>query len=105
MWLSNTATCLLMLPIAKFVVDDCLKDKDESFSKILLLSIAYSASIGGMSTPIGTIPNAIMVSFLNENYDYRIDFISWFKYMLPVVLFLLLCLWIYFGKTKRLDKS
>ncbi len=106
MWLSNTATCLLMLPIAKFVVDDCLKDKDESFSKILLLSIAYSASIGGMSTPIGTIPNAIMVSFLNENYDYRIDFISWFKYMLPVVLFLLLCLWLYFSFTlvKQKDK-
>ena len=98
MWLSNTATCLLMLPIAKFIVDDCFENKiNDSFPKILLLSIAYASSIGGMSTPIGTIPNAIMVSFFNENYNYNIDFISWFVFMIPIVLFLLLILWLYFS--------
>tara|TARA_B100000029_G_scaffold132145_1_gene126002 strand:+ start:3375 stop:4778 length:1404 start_codon:yes stop_codon:yes gene_type:complete len=97
MWLSNTATCLLMLPIAKFIVDDCFKNNtNDSFSKILLLSIAYSSSIGGMSTPIGTIPNAVMVSFLNENYNFSIDFVSWFVFMIPIVLFLLMSLWAYF---------
>ncbi len=102
MWLSNTATCLLMLPIAKFVVDNCFDDKDDSyFSKILLLSIAYSSSIGGMSTPIGTIPNAIMVSFLNENYGLKIDFIDWFFFMFPIVLFLLVSLWIFFSFTNK----
>ncbi len=96
MWLSNTATCLLMLPIAKFIVDDCIDNKDNDlFPKILLLSIAYSSSIGGMSTPIGTIPNAVMVSFFNENYEYNIDFVSWFVFMIPIVLFLLLILWSY----------
>ena len=100
MWLSNTATCLLMLPIAKFIVDDCLKNKDLdnfNFSRKLILSIAYSSSIGGMATPIGTIPNAAMVSFLNENYDYTIDFLSWTVFMMPLVLILLTLLWIFFS--------
>ena len=78
MWLSNTATCLLMIPIIKFIVDTTLnKREDEYFSKMLILAVAYSASIGGMITPIGTIPNAILVAFLNENYNYQIDFIDW----------------------------
>ena len=100
MWLSNTATCLLMLPIAKFVVDNCFSNKsDNYFSKILLLAIAYSSSIGGMSTPIGTIPNAVMVSFLNENYGYEINFIDWFIFMFPIVFFLLVSLWFFFSFT------
>ena len=67
MWLSNTATCLLMLPIIKFLVDNSSDQRDdEYFSKILILSVAYSSSIGGMMTPIGTIPNAILIGFLNE---------------------------------------
>ena len=53
MWLSNTATCLLMLPIVKFIVDTSFADhKNNFFSKILILCIAYSSSIGGMATPI-----------------------------------------------------
>ena len=53
MWLSNTTTCLLMLPIAKFIVVDCIDNKNNDlFPKILLLSIAYSSSIGGMSTQL-----------------------------------------------------
>ena len=64
MWLSNTATCLLMLPIVKFIVDTSFKEKGSNFfSKILILCVAYSSSIGGMTTPIGTIPNAVMISF------------------------------------------
>ena len=99
MWLSNTATCLLMLPIIKFLVDNPLnKDNvvDEIFPKILLLSVAYSSSIGGMITPIGTIPNAIMLGFLNENYNYQIDFIEWVFMVLPLALIILTTLSIYF---------
>ena len=66
------------------------------FSKILLLSVAYSSSIGGMITPIGTIPNAIMLGFLNENYNYQIDFIEWVFMVLPLALIILTTLSIYF---------
>ena len=68
MWLSNTATCLLMLPIVKFIVDTSFADNESDFfSKILILCVAYSSSIGGMATPIGTIPNAVMIGFLKKN--------------------------------------
>ena len=98
MWLSNTATCLLMLPIIKFLVDNSSDQRDdEYFSKILILSVAYSSSIGGMMTPIGTIPNAILIGFLNENYDIQIDFLSWFIFVAPLAILILLCLWVYFS--------
>ncbi len=98
MWLSNTATCLLMLPIVKFLVDSSMnKPDDESFAKILILSIAYASSIGGMMTPIGTIPNAVLVSFLNENYNYNIDFIEWFILVSPLAILILAVLWFFFS--------
>ncbi len=105
MWLSNTATCLLMLPIIKFLVDNSLdQSDDEYFSKILILSVAYSSSIGGMMTPIGTIPNAIFIGFLNENYDIQIDFLSWFIFAAPLAILILLCLWLYFSTKIKKDK-
>lgn len=90
MLFSNTATCLLMLPIVKSIIDENFSNKTNStFSNFLLLSIAYSASIGGMATPIGTIPNAIFIGFLDENYNIYIDFKNWLFLILPLVLFLL----------------
>ena len=84
MWLSNTATCLLMLPIVKFIVDTSFsQNKDNFFSKILILCIAYSSSIGGMTTPIGTIPNAVMIGFFEEQYNLQINFIDWVIFVLP----------------------
>ena len=99
MFLSNTATCLLMLPIVKNVIDNSFKSISErGFSKILLLSIAYSASIGGMATPIGTIPNAVLIGYLNENHNIQIDFIDWFIFGFPLVLLLLTLLFIFLCK-------
>ena len=73
MWLSNTATCLLMLPIVKFIVDTSFADhKNNFFSKILILCIAYSSSIGGMATPIGTIPNAVMIGFFKKTITCKL---------------------------------
>ena len=104
MWLSNTATCLLMIPIIKFIVDTTLnKREDEYFSKMLILAVAYSASIGGMITPIGTIPNAILVAFLNENYNYQIDFIDWLLFTLPIATLILISLWLYFSMNTKDD--
>ena len=64
--------------------------KDLDYSNLLLLAIAYSASIGGMATPIGTIPNAIFIGFVEENYNVIIDFKSWIFHIFPLVFILLL---------------
>ena len=57
-----------MLPIIKNIIDNNFySDSDFQFSKILILSIAYASSIGGIATPIGTIPNAILIGYLKEN--------------------------------------
>ena len=93
---SNTATCLLMLPIVKSIIEENLdKKNDFDYSNLLLLSIAYSASIGGMTTPIGTIPNAIFVGFVEENYKVIIDFKSWIFHIFPLVLTLITFLLVY----------
>lgn len=88
MLFSNTATSLLMLPIVKSIIDENFRnDKlNSSFTNYLLLTIAYSASIGGMMTPIGTIPNAVLIGFLSENYSLEIDFKKWFVYVSPIAL-------------------
>jgi len=110
MWLSNTATCLLMLPIIKNIIDNNFySDSDFQFSKILILSIAYASSIGGIATPIGTIPNAILIGYLKENNNIDIDFVEWFKYAFPLVLILLILLFLFlrsrFVDNKRILKN
>ena len=96
MWLSNTATCLLMLPIVKNIIDNNFaSNNDAQYSKILILSIAYASSIGGMATPIGTIPNAILVGYLKENSNIDIDFVDWFKFSFPLVLLLLTIMYLF----------
>ena len=100
---SNTATCLLMLPIVKSIIGENFdKKKDFDYSNLLLLAIAYSASIGGMATPIGTIPNAIFIGFVEENYKIIIDFKSWMFHVLPLVFTLITLLLVYIYL--RIDK-
>ena len=94
MWLSNTATCLLMLPIAISILEKIKQDGE--FKKILFLSIAYSSSIGGMATLIGTAPNAILAGYLTENFNLELSFFNWMLFSLPLVVFLLFSLWTYF---------
>lgn len=86
MWVSNTATALMMLPIGLSV----LKVNDDSkvltgFGLCLLLSIAYGSSIGGVATIIGTPPNALMVAYLSENYQVHIGFAQWMLIGVPLV--------------------
>ena len=94
MWLSNTATCLLMLPIAISILEKI--KQDDEFKKILFLSIAYSSSIGGMATLIGTAPNAILAGYLTENFNLELSFFNWMLFSLPLVFFLLFSLRTYF---------
>jgi sodium-dependent dicarboxylate transporter 2/3/5 len=88
MWVSNTATAVMMLPIGISVLDLMGRDEAErgSFSVALMLGIAYAASIGGLGTLIGTPPNAFLAAFLSEEYDIHVGFARWMAFGLPLVL-------------------
>lgn len=83
MWVSNTATTLMLLPVALAVVKS---SNNLSIKTPLLLGICYSASIGGMGTPIGTPPNLILMSVYEETFGRSISFIEWMSWGIPVVL-------------------
>ncbi|MFC3196661.1 SLC13 family permease [Parapedobacter deserti] len=91
MWISNTATAVMMLPIALSIVNLLEEEKPEgretAFRKFklgLMLSIAYAANIGGVTTVIGTPPNVVFVGFMKEFYDQDVDFAQWLLIGIPV---------------------
>lgn len=83
MWISNTATSLMLLPVALAVLDG--SEDRERLAPPLLLGIAYSASIGGVGTPIGTPPNLIFMQVFEETTGQAISFTQWMGWALPVV--------------------
>lgn len=85
MWISNTATTLMMLPIALAVLE---RTRDEKLAIPLLLGIAYASSIGGIGTPIGTPPNLIFRGVYEELFNAEVGFLKWMSIALPVVLLL-----------------
>jgi solute carrier family 13 (sodium-dependent dicarboxylate transporter), member 2/3/5 len=95
MWVSNTATALMMLPIAVSVLQFVGDKKDDAapkvtnFEIVLLLSIAYACNIGGIGTLIGTPPNALLAAFMLENYGLEISFARWMMIGVPLVVLLL----------------
>jgi len=104
MWISNTATTVMMLPIGMAIISqlkdnpDTVEDETKMFSKALMLSIAYSASIGGIATLIGTPPNLVLAGVLEESYNIEITFSSWFIFGLPISIILLIICWNYLTK-------
>ena len=96
-WMSNTATAMLMLPIASAVISQLHNNKNDQnrFAVCILLSIAYSASIGGMATLIGTPPNAIFASLSKSTLGLDISFGQWLTIGLPISGISLLVLWVY----------
>jgi len=101
MWISNTATSVMMLPIGMAIIAQ-LKDnpnteenENQIFGKALMLSIAYAASIGGVATLIGTPPNLVLVGIVEELYEVEISFGQWFKFGLPISIILLTICWKY----------
>jgi sodium-dependent dicarboxylate transporter 2/3/5 len=93
MWVSNTATTIMMLPIALSVVG-ALGSEDSPFPVALLLALAYSASIGGLGTLVGSPPNALLAGFVEQTYGLTIGFGQWMLVGIPVVVVMLVLTWV-----------
>ncbi|MED5315143.1 MAG: SLC13 family permease, partial [Pseudomonadota bacterium] len=91
MWISNTASILMLMPVGLAVLASC-SDRN-SLAAPLLLGLAWSCSIGGLGTPIGTPPNLILVQVYEENTAQTISFGQWMSWGIPVVLTLLPLAW------------
>ncbi|MEA1785491.1 DASS family sodium-coupled anion symporter [Arenibacter sp. GZD96] len=104
MWISNTATAVMMLPIGLAIVKqfedhpDTVKNENQIFGKALMLAIAYSASIGGIATLIGTPPNIIFAGVVQKFYNTEITFLQWFQVGFPLSIILLIITWQYLTK-------
>jgi solute carrier family 13 (sodium-dependent dicarboxylate transporter), member 2/3/5 len=116
MWISNTATAVMMLPIAVSVVELLNKDTNrydyggmKNFSLTLMLGIAYCASIGGMATIIGTPPNVVLKGFVRDQYGYEIGFGEWmlvglpFSVLLLIIVYVMLVKFMYPNKLGRFE--
>jgi len=100
MWVMNTSTTLMLLPIGLAVcatvaqtIPNFSSQERKHFEISLLLGIAYAASIGGMSTLVGTAPNIIFVGFMQETYGLEISFIDWMKLGVPLSAIMLFASW------------
>ncbi|NIV18048.1 MAG: DASS family sodium-coupled anion symporter [Woeseiaceae bacterium] len=101
MWMTNTSTTMMLLPIALSVmgvirdnVPDLSDKQQGDFQIALLLGIAYAASIGGLATLVGTPPNGVLVGFLADNYGIEISFARWMTVGIPVTAVMLPVAWI-----------
>jgi sodium-dependent dicarboxylate transporter 2/3/5 len=98
MWLSNTATTMMMFPIALSVIH-VMKENHKGegrfdyFALTLMLAIAYASNIGGIATIIGTPPNVAFVGFIQKKYNYTVEFADWMLVCLPISIILLFALY------------
>ncbi len=103
MWVSNTATALMMMPIAASLID-LLDDPDDTdvqnrnelrhFGVCMLLGIAYAASIGGLGTIIGSPPNVLVASFMKKELEIEVSFFQWMMIGVPLVIVFLPLTWL-----------
>ena len=104
MWISNTATSIMILPVGLAIIsqlkDDLqtIENENEVFGKSLMIAIAYSASIGGMATLIGTPPNMVLAGVVEESYGIKLNMFDWMKFGVPLSSFLLIICWLYLTK-------
>lgn len=92
MWISNTATTLMMVPIALSAAA-ALKDESGRFVTALLLGVCYAASIGGVATPLGTPTNLIVIDWLTENTGTTIGYAKWMSFGLPAAALMVPVAW------------
>jgi sodium-dependent dicarboxylate transporter 2/3/5 len=105
MWISNTATTIMMLPIAMSVIQLLKKNRVEESSKgfrnfalVMMLGIAYSANIGGLGTLIGTPPTVVFAGFMEETYDYQVAFADWLKIGFPFAVLMIAITYLFLVK-------
>jgi sodium-dependent dicarboxylate transporter 2/3/5 len=101
MWMTNTSTTMMLLPIVLSViavirdnVPDLTERSRSDFQVAMLLGLAYSASIGGLATLVGTPPNALLIGYLADNYGIEISFARWMLVGVPVSMVMLPIAWI-----------
>lgn len=117
MWISNTASTVVMLPIAISVIrllvhdDDGFTKSDKNFALSVMLGIAFSANAGGIATIIGTPPNSVLIGLLENEYNIEISFLKWMVIGLPFSLvllgisYLVLVKWIFPNKNLEFSAS
>lgn len=109
MWISNTATAMMMVPIGLAIiyqVSDALKDdpsidtskENFGFGKALMLGIAYSASLGGVATLIGTPPNTLLAGAIDTMYGIELSFAKWMLFGVPLAWTFIIIVWFYLVK-------
>lgn len=108
MWMSNSATAMMMIPIAIAIIITVIPNKrpkemdkaEKAFAGCLVLGIAYAAGIGGIATLIGTPANAVFASMLAKFYPNAppVDFFSWFMFGVPFVAVMLVIMWLWLTK-------
>lgn len=97
MWVSNTATTMMMLPIGLSVIELARSSKENGVSEkdsrafgiSLMLAIAYASSVGGVATLVGTPTNALVVAFLDQTYGFEISFVQWMMVGIPTMVLIL----------------
>ncbi|MBL8500256.1 MAG: DASS family sodium-coupled anion symporter [Nitrosomonas sp.] len=94
-WISNSAAAIIMISIVTALIGEISRetDKQENFVLCLLLGIAYSASMGGMATIIGSPPNAFIVSYLAKNHGIEISFLQWMAIGVPATIIMTTASW------------
>lgn len=104
MWISNTATAVMMTPVAIAVARDT-HFKGGNFNKALMLGVGYACSIGGLATIIGTPTNAIFLSYAQQKMGTSVSFWQWFQFGFPFALTLLLVCWVLLLRLFPLEKN
>ena len=108
MWISNTATAVMMTPVAIAVAQTTVADDSKgqaNFCKALLLGVGYACSIGGLGTIVGTPTNAIFISFIQQKMGITVSFWQWFLFGFPFCVALLVACWLLLVKIFPLPKT
>lgn len=103
MWMSNTTATVMMIPIALSIAST-LGDEASGLKKALILAIPYAATLGGMSTVIGTTTNPTGIGLIQESIGVTLNFTDWLKIGLPFTLILIPLFWLYMVKFFKVDK-
>ena len=98
MWISNTATTLMMLPMVIAVLDGA---EDKKIRVPLLLGVAFAANVGGIGTPIGTPPNMVMIGYYEAIKGVEISFLEWMKVGVPISITMVVLIWLWLSRNVK----